>query len=68
MSTDLDKRERRIEKRALKRKGNQRVRRMLKRALIENPEEATEARANYGRCATAGLNGMDHDATKRSPR
>ena len=62
---DRLKRELREEKRILKRKGNQRLRRQVRRALAEHPEEATELEPDFGRFRTAELNGIDHDATRR---
>ncbi len=63
---DRHQRERREEKRLLKRKGNQRVRRQSKRHLHENPEEAhLHDEADYGRFRSADLNGQDHDSKRR---
>jgi hypothetical protein len=59
------KRELREAKRILKRKGNQRLRRQLKRTLAESPDEASETGQDYGRYESSRLNGMDHDATRR---
>ena len=59
------KRELREQKREIKRKGNQRIRRELKRAIAEHPEDAHAAEGNYGRFRSSELNGMDHDATRR---
>jgi hypothetical protein len=61
------KRELRQQKRELKRAGNQRVRRIFKQALRENPDEAAECEPDVGRCRSAPFNGMDHDATRRRP-
>ncbi len=54
-----DKREIRRLKREIKRRGNHHVRREAKRALQENPEEASELGVNYGRYSSASLNGLD---------
>ncbi|MFO0911038.1 MAG: hypothetical protein U0794_22320 [Isosphaeraceae bacterium] len=62
---DQQKREFRQEKRLLKRKGNQRVRRIVRQALAEHPEDAHELEPDVGRLRTADLNGNDHDATRR---
>lgn len=62
---DPDKRERRQLKREIKRKGSQRRRRMLKRALAEHPEEAADDIPSVGRFRSADLNGMDQDAKRR---
>jgi hypothetical protein len=59
------KRELRQQKRAIKRAGSQRRRRMLKQALRENPEEAPAAEFDFGRYSSAPFNGIDHDATRR---
>jgi hypothetical protein len=65
------KRERRQQKREIKRAGSQRRRRMLKQALREAPEDAAssgseaDADFNFGRYRSAPLNGMDHDPTRR---
>jgi hypothetical protein len=60
-----DKRQLRKLKRDLKRAGNKRRRQHLKQQLAENPEEAPHAEFDYGRTSSAGLNGMDRDATRR---
>ena len=63
---DHHQRERREEKRVLKRKGTQRARRRARRALTENPEEAhVHVEPDYGRFRTADLSGLDHDSTRR---
>lgn len=54
-----EKRELRQLKREIKRAGSQRRRRLLKRDLIENPEEAHYAEADLGRFRSADLNGID---------
>jgi hypothetical protein len=59
------KREHRQLKREIKRAGSQRRRREWKRDLRENPEEAAYSEENFGRYKTAGLNGIDHDSTRR---
>ncbi len=54
------KRELRQLKREIKQAGNQRVRRQLKRALAENPEDAPHAtEPDYGRFRSEPLNGLD---------
>jgi hypothetical protein len=62
---DRDKRDLREQKRILKRKGNQHNRREVRRRLAEHPEEAADIAVDFGRFGTAGLNGNDHDATRR---
>jgi hypothetical protein len=59
------KREFRQMKREIKRAGSQRRRRQWKRDLRENPEEAPFSEEGFGRCSTAGLNGLDHDNRRR---
>jgi hypothetical protein len=58
------KRELREQKRAIKRAGSQRRRRMLKQVLRENPEEAPLGEFDFGRYSSAPFNGLDHDATR----
>jgi hypothetical protein len=65
---ELTKRERRHQKRAFKRAGSQRRRRMLKQALRENPEGALSSEIDFGRFRTAQMNGMDKDPTRRRAR
>ena len=66
------KRQHRQEKRAIKRLGNQRVRRRLKRLLVEDPENAVDHAdlVDYGPDTSAPFNGNDRDATRlpREPR
>lgn len=66
------KRQHREEKRVIKRLGNQRVRRKLKRLLVEDPENAVDHAEliDYGPDTSAPLNGNDRDATRhpRAPR
>jgi hypothetical protein len=62
---DQDKRQYRKLKRDVKRAGNKRRRQYLKRNLLANPEEAAAAEFDFGRDSSAGLNGMDRDATRR---
>ncbi|HEY7428680.1 MAG TPA: hypothetical protein VH682_30905 [Gemmataceae bacterium] len=62
---DQDKRQFRQLKRDLKRAGNRKRRRHLQRELLENPEDAGQSDFDFGRDSTAGLNGNDHDATRR---
>ena len=56
------KRELRQLKREIKQAGNQRARRLLKRTLVENPEDAPFAEPAYGRFRSAPLNGIDRPA------
>jgi hypothetical protein len=62
---DDKKRELRKLKRVIKRAGSKHRRRDLKRQLRENPEEAAFSEENLGRSSSAGLNGLDEDATRR---
>jgi hypothetical protein len=64
---DPDKRQWRKLKRDIKRAGNKRRRRHFKRALAENPEDAPHSEFEFGRDSSAGLNGLDRDATRRRP-
>jgi hypothetical protein len=64
---DQDKRTFRKLKRDVKRAGNKRRRRHLKRELTERPEEAPHSEFDFGRTSSAGLNGMDNDATRKRP-
>ena len=63
-----DKRERRELKRDLKRKGNQRIRRLIKRRLAEDPNTTTDPEIDddpdYGRYRSSLLNGLDRDRTR----
>jgi len=63
-----DKRQLRQLKRDLKRTGNKRRRRHLKRDLTDNPEEAPFTEFDFGRNSSAGLNGLDQDATRKRTR
>ena len=65
---DREKRELRELKRTIKRAGNKRRRRQFKRDIVERPEEAASREADFGRYRSADLNGIDHDATRRSRR
>jgi hypothetical protein len=60
-----NKREYRKLKRDVKRAGNKRRRRYLKRELAENPEEAPYSEFDFGSDSSAGLNALDQDATRR---
>ena len=60
-----DKRSLRKLKRELKRAGNKSRRRHLKRSLADDPDEAAHTEFDFGRRTSAGLNGMDRDATRR---
>ncbi len=62
---EQDKRQMRNLKRAIKRAGNKTRRQALKRNLAENPADAHESEFDFGRDSSAGLNGMDRDATRR---
>jgi hypothetical protein len=62
---DQEKRRLRQLKRAIKRSGNKTRRQQLKRDLAVNPGNAHEAEFEFGRDSSAGLNGMDQDATRR---
>ena len=59
------KRELREAKRVLKRRGNQRVRRQVKQALADHPDDVSPDEPDYGRYRSSAMNGMDHDATRR---
>jgi hypothetical protein len=63
-----DKRQWRQIKRDLKRAGNKRRRRHLKRELTDNPEEVPFTEFDFGRSSSAGLNGLDQDATRKRAR
>jgi hypothetical protein len=62
---DQEKRKHRELKREVKKAGNRRRRQHLKRDLRDNPEEAAHTEFEFGRASSAGLNGIDHDATRR---
>ncbi len=64
---DQDKRTFRKLKRDVKRAGSKRRRQHLKRELISKPEEAPFSEFDFGSDSSAGLNGMDNDATRRRP-
>jgi hypothetical protein len=61
---DQDKRNYRKMKRDVKRAGNKRRRQYLKRELADNPEGAPYSAFDFGPNSSAGLNGMDNDATR----
>lgn len=65
MNGDRDKRKLRQLKRELKRAGSKHRRRDLKRQLARKPDEAHHGGENFGRYRSAGLNGLDRDATRR---
>jgi hypothetical protein len=65
---DPEKRQFRKLKRDVKRAGNKRRRQHLKRELVENPEEAPFSEFDFGSDSSAGLNGLDRDATRRRTR
>lgn len=60
-----EKRELREHKRTIKQLGNQKLRRDVRRAIAESPDEAADLEPDYGRFRSADLNGMDRDATRR---
>jgi len=60
-----DKRQRRKEKREVKKSGTRRARHQLKRGLAENPDEAHHDEVDYGELSSEPLNAQDHDATRR---
>jgi hypothetical protein len=60
-----EKRQYRKLKRDVKRAGNKRRRQHLKRDLADNPEEAPYSEFDFGSDSSAGLNGLDNDATRR---
>jgi hypothetical protein len=62
---DQDKRRHRELKRSIKRAGKKKVRQQLKRDLAIRPEDAAHSEIDYGRDTSAGLNGIDRDATRR---
>lgn len=62
---DQDKRRYRQLKRDIKKAGNRKRRQHLKRQLAESPEEAADVDFDFGRDSSAGLNGIDRDATRR---
>jgi hypothetical protein len=65
MPADPRKRELRKLKRTLKRAGSKHRRRDLKRQLAEKPEEAAEAKENFGRYSSEGLNNLDQDSKRK---
>jgi hypothetical protein len=60
-----DKRQRRKEKRDVKKFGTRRARHQLKRSLAENPNEAHQDEVDYGELSSEPLNAQDHDVTRR---
>jgi hypothetical protein len=62
---DKDKRRLRELKRQIKRAGNKRRRRQLKRGLAETPEDAPFTQTDFGRYTSTGLNRLDRDPTRR---
>jgi hypothetical protein len=60
-----DKRRYRQLKRDIKKAGNRKRRQQLKRGLERNPEEAAYTEVDLGNDASAPLNGIDRDATRR---
>ena len=62
---DQDKRQYRQLKRDIKQAGKRKRRRHLKRTLRDDPEGAADFEFDYGRDSSAGLNGLDRDATRR---
>ncbi len=62
---DKDKRLMRNLKRAIKQAGNRKRRRALDRNLRDDPAGAADAEFTFGHDSSAGLNGIDEDATRR---
>jgi hypothetical protein len=62
---DQEKRRHRQLKRDVKKAGNRKRRQSLKRDLERNPEEAAHSEFDFGRDSSEGLNGNDHDSTRR---
>jgi hypothetical protein len=62
---DQDKRRHRELKRDVKKAGNRKRRRYLKRQLEDAPEEASHPEFEFGRASSEGLNGNDNDSTRR---
>jgi hypothetical protein len=62
---DREKRELRQLKREVKRAGNKKRRRYLKRELQEHPEDAAHTDFEFGHDSSATLNGLDQDSTRR---
>jgi hypothetical protein len=62
---DRDKRQQRKLKREIKKSGNKKRRRQLKADLRDNPAEAHWSEPTVGRQSSAGLNGLDDDATRK---
>jgi hypothetical protein len=60
-----EKRRLRQMKRAIKKAGQKSRRQSLKRDLANNPEDAAYTEESFGRNSSAGLNGLDNDATRR---
>lgn len=65
MMTPGERRLFRQEKRDKKQAGNQRVRRLYKQSLAQDPEGNAAVEIDYGRLSTAELNGRDHDRKRR---
>jgi len=61
---DPDKRLLRKLKRDVKKAGTKRRRQVLKRDLVENPEEAHRTEFEFGRDSSTRYNGIDQDATR----
>ncbi len=59
------KRQLRQLKRDIKRAGNKRLRRQLKREVIDNPEDAPFTEVGFGRLSSVGLNGLDRKTTQK---
>jgi hypothetical protein len=62
---DQEKRRHRQLKRDVKKAGNRKRRQALKRDLERNPADAAHTQFDFGRDSSAGLNGIDRDATRR---
>lgn len=64
MGMNDDKRRQRELKRDVKKAGNRKRRRHLDRELARDPASAHQAEFDFGRDSSAGLNGLDKDATR----
>jgi hypothetical protein len=65
---DPDKRLLRKLKRVIKRAGSKRRRQQFRRDLADTPEDAPYSTFDFGDTSSAGMNGMDRDATRRRTR
>lgn len=62
---DRDKREQRREKREVKRLGGKLRRRLLKKALEENPAEAQHDSVGFGKLSSEPWNGLDRPSHRQ---